>query len=185
MKIRPSIHSDVRTFRSFWDAALAYQKGRQLPLWPPFPESHIEQEIQAGLHFSSDFPNGVLAGYFSVALSDELIWAREERGDAVYIHRMCVNPLRRGSNLAQSVLVWSREYALSVGRKFIRMDTWADNQRLVGYYIDCGFHYIGDRQLGDVTGLPPHYSNTRLALFQNTADPLPACSRDGRDALKA
>jgi hypothetical protein len=54
------------------------------------------------------------------------------------------------------------------------MDTWADNQRLVGYYVDCGFHHIGDRQLGDTSGLPPHYNNTRLALFQNTVDPLPA-----------
>lgn len=185
MKIRPSTYSDIGTFRNFWDSALAYQKARQLPLWPPFPESHVEEEIGAGLHFSSDFPDGVLAGYFSVALSDALIWTGEERGDAIYIHRMCVNPSRKGSNLARSVLAWSREYASSLGRKFVRMDTWADNQRLVDYYVDCGFHHIGDRQLGDVPRLPAHYSNIRLALFQNTVDPLPASSRDGRDALKA
>lgn len=170
MNIRPSKHLDIRTFRNFWDSALAYQQARQLPLWPPFPEKQVESEIRAGLHFSSDFPNGDLAGYFSVALADELIWSREERGDAIYIHRMCVNPSRKGSNLARSVLQWSNGYASSLGRKFVRMDTWADNQRLVGYYIDCGFHYIGDRQLGDVPGLPPHYSNTRLSLFQNTVD---------------
>lgn len=184
MKIRPSMHSDIGAFRNFWDSALVYQKARQLPLWPPFPESHVEEEIRAGLHFSSDFPDGVLAGYFSVALSDALIWTGEERGDAIYIHRMCVNPLRKGSNLAQSALAWSRGYASSLGRKFVRMDTWADNQRLVDYYVSCGFHYIGDRQLGDVSGLPPHYSNIRLALFQNVVDPLPASGRDGPGVLK-
>jgi hypothetical protein len=97
---------------------------------------------------------------------------------------MCVNPLRKGSNLAQSVLAWSHGYASSLGRKFIRMDTWADNQRLVSYYVGCGFHYIGDRKLGDVVGLPPHYSNTRLALFQNIVDSLPALSRHEPDAQK-
>jgi len=183
MKIRPSTPSDLRTFREFWDSALAYQKARALPLWPTFPEQRIAEEIRAGLHFSSEFPDGVLAGYFSVALSDELIWAKQERGDAIYIHRMCVNPLRKGSNLAQSVLVWSRGYASSLGRKFVRMDTWADNQRLVSYYAGCGFHYIGDRQLGDAAGLPSHYSNTRLALFQNAVESLPASSRNGREVL--
>lgn len=184
MKIRPSTRSDIDTFRDFWNSALAYQRARRFPLWPPFPEKHMEEEIRAGLHFSSDFPDGVLAGYFSVALSDELIWSTEERGDAIYVHRMCVNPLRKGSNLAKSVLSWAYGYASSLGRQFVRMDTWADNQRLVGYYVDCGFHYIGDRQLGDVAGLPPHYSNTRLALFQNVVDPSPAFNRDGRDARK-
>ena len=185
MKIRPSTYSDIGTFRNFWDSALAYQKARRLPLWPSFPESHVEAEIRAGLHFSSDFPNGVLAGYFSVALSDALIWTGEERGDAIYIHRMCVNPSRKGSNLARSVLAWSHGYASSLGRQFVRMDTWADDQRLVDYYVRCGFQHIGDRQLGDVTGLPPHYSNVRLALFQNAVDPLPPCCRDGRDVPKA
>lgn len=182
MRIRPSTQLDVHTFLEFWDSALAYQKVRQLPLWPPFPEGRIKEEVQAGLHFSSECSDGVLAGYFSVALSDELIWAGEEQGDAIYIHRMCVNPLRKGSNLARSVLAWANEYVSGLGRKFVRMDTWAENQRLVDYYVDCGFHYIGDRQLGDVPGLPPHYNNTRLALFQNIVDSLPAFGPDGRGA---
>ncbi len=64
MKIRPSTPSDPRTFREFWDSALAYQKARVLPLWPTFPEQRIAEEIRAGLHFSSEFPDGVLAGIF-------------------------------------------------------------------------------------------------------------------------
>lgn len=170
MEFRGSLQSDIPAFRRFWNAALDYQQARQLPLWPLFPEAQIEREIRSGLHFSSDFPDGALAGYFSVALSDRLIWAGKERDDAIYIHRMCVNPTRKGSNLASSVLAWARGHAASLGRKFVRMDTWADNQRLVDYYVSCGFHYIGDRQLGVVPELPAHYSNTRLALFQNAID---------------
>lgn len=131
----------------------------------------MEGEINAGLHFSAYLPDNTLAGYFSVALSDGLIWGAKERGDAIYIHRMCVNPACKGGNLTLSILEWARVHASSLGRKFVRMDTWADNKRLVHYYIDCGFHYIGDRQLGEVPELPSHYSNTNLALFQNTARP--------------
>lgn len=170
MKIRPSTQKDIRQFRVFWDSAVDYQKARRLPLWPAFPENNVRDEIRNGLHFSCDAGDGDLMGYFSVALSDELIWGEEERGDAIYIHRMCVNPKSKGNNLARSVLAWAYGYASRLERKFIRMDTWADNQRLVNYYVDCGFHYIGQQQLEDVAGLPSHYCNTRLALFQNNAD---------------
>lgn len=175
MKFRTSTSADVPAFRRFWESAVSYQQARQLPLWPPFPVEQIESEIQAGLHFSSDFADGAMAGYFSVALSDEIIWAGRERGDAIYIHRMCVNPMRKGSNLTPAVLAWAKGYALSLGRTFVRMDTWADNEKLVEYYIKCGFRYVGDRQLSSAPGLPAHYSHTRLALFQNPAGESDGC----------
>ena len=167
MRIHPSTTSSENKFRDFWSAAISYQVSKQLPLWSPYPEQKIKDEIQTGLHFSVFTPDDVLAGYFSLALSDELIWNKEERGDAIYIHRMCVNPDRKGCNLTTSVLAWAYGYALGVGRKFIRMDTWGNNQRLVNYYVACGFRHIGNRQLGVAPELPPHYHNANLALFEN------------------
>jgi GNAT superfamily N-acetyltransferase len=170
MQIQRSKLSTDGNFRNFWNAALCYQKLKQLPLWPSYPEEKIKKEIQTGLHFSAFLPDGVLAGYFSFALSDELIWGEKERGDAIYIHRMCVNPDRKGNNLTASVLSWACGYALGAGRKLVRMDTWGDNLQLVNYYITRGFRHIGNRRLGAVPDLPPHYSNANLALFENTVD---------------
>jgi hypothetical protein len=50
------------------------------------------------------------------------------------------------------------------------MDTWGDIQRLVNYYIACGFQHVGNQRLGSVPDLPPHYSNANLALFENAVD---------------
>lgn len=168
MEIHNSRLPDIDSFRTFWDSAAEYQRARQLPVWPAFPEERIRNEIQTGLHFSARMPDDVVAGYFSLVLADELIWGEEEQGDAIYIHRVCVNPSRKGNNLSVAILEWAHGHASRLGRKFIRMDTWADNRRLVDFYISCGFHYIGDRQLGDVPELEPHYSNVKLALFQNS-----------------
>lgn len=112
-------------------------------------------------------PDDIVAGYFSIALSDELIWGEKERGDAIYIHRICVNPDRKGNNLTMHILSWAYGYAMAAGRKFIRMDTWGDNQRLVSYYVTCGFQHVGNKRLGLVPDLPPHYRNANLALFEN------------------
>jgi len=170
MKIIRSTSSAATEFRDFWNAALAYQKAAGLPLWPPYPSEKIETEIQSGLHFSAFLPDDVLAGYFSLALSDELIWEEKERGDAIYIHRMCGNPKCKGKNLAASILTGAYGFVTGAGRKFIRMDTWADNPRLLNYYISCGFRHVRNRQLGIVPGLLPHYKNINLALFQNEVD---------------
>ena len=169
MRIHRSAQSDVGMFRDFWESAISYQQTRNFPLWPPYPEAMIVEEIRSGHHFSACFADGDLAGYFSVALSDAQIWREREQGNAIYIHRMCANPRRKGSNLASSVLAWAYQHAFHSGRKFVRMDTWSDNKPLVEYYIKCGFHYIGVQQLGVVPELPSHYSNTSLALFENLA----------------
>jgi len=178
MRIYRSSSASNDRFSNFWNAALAYQKAKQLPLWPAYPAQRIKDEIYGGLHFSVFMPDDVLAGYFSIALADELIWGEKERGDAVYIHRICVNPDRKGNNLTTHILSWAYGYALVAGRKFIRMDTWGDNLRLVNYYITCGFRHVGNRRLGSVPDLPPHYSNANLALFENVVDS-PACAERG------
>ena len=146
---------------------MVYQRDNNLPLWPDYPAEKIREEIQNGLHLSAYNPNDILVGYFSVALTDPLIWGEDEKGDAIYIHRMCVNPAAKGGRLAQVVLAWACGYATAMKRIYVRMDSWGDNRRLVDYYTSCGFKYIRTRHLGDVPELPSNYSNSKLAMFQN------------------
>jgi GNAT superfamily N-acetyltransferase len=167
MKIHRSLGSDVPQFRDYWAAAVEYQKSERLPLWPVYPEAMIDREISSGLHYSAFLPDGRLAGFFSLILADPLIWEEKERGDAIYIHRMCVNPACRGNRLAAWVLAW----AYGCGRRFIRMDTWGDNQKMVAHYTACGFRMVGRRQIGVIPGLSPHYYHVNLALFENEVGP--------------
>ncbi len=166
MVIQKSQPRSLKEFEGFWQAALAYQKERSLPLWSAFPEATISDEINESRHFSGFVSRNILAGYFSVTFSDSIIWGEAERSDAVYVHRMCVNPAVKGNHFAGQVLTWACGYAAAKERKFVRMDTWGDNQRLVDYYVKCGFTLIGFKQLTDVSGLPPHYRGQRLALFE-------------------
>ena len=167
MEIRPSRLADLDRFREFWNAAIAYQRQFNYPLWSEYPESTLRDEIGKGLHYSAYTPDDVLAGYFSVSLSDYPVWEADEKGDAIYVHRMCVNPARRGHRLAEHVLAWALGHAAVMNRKYVRMDTWGADQRLVDHYISCGFKYVRSRQLGIVPGLPPHYDNIKLAMFEN------------------
>jgi hypothetical protein len=167
MIIQKSQRSSLKEFERFWQAALAYQTERNLPLWSPFPEATITIEINESRHYSGFVSGNTLAGFFSITLSDPVIWGEAERGDAIYVHRMCVNPALKGNHFAGQALAWAGGYATAGGRKLVRMDTWAANQRLVDHYVKCGFAFIGCKTLHDVSGLLPHYSGQQLALFEN------------------
>lgn len=164
--IEPSHEGNMEAFSHYWNSAVAYQQANRLPSWPSFPEPTIRAEIRDGLHFQATY-EGQILGYFSLALNDPIIWQDLEKGDAIYIHRICVNPSIRGQKLASRVFDWACSYCTSLGRKYVRMDTWASNKGLIDYYEKCGFRVLKFKQLGVMPELPSHYSNIELVMFQN------------------
>ena len=48
------------------------------------------------------------------------------------------------------------------------MDTVGDNPGLINYYTKCGFDFLGLLKLKNTKGLPAHYDNATVSLFQMT-----------------
>ncbi|GGE62729.1 hypothetical protein EV200_105275 [Pedobacter psychrotolerans] len=46
------------------------------------------------------------------------------------------------------------------------MDIWADNKKLLEYYTNCGFNYVGVVTMEKTYGLPKHYEGISLSLFE-------------------
>ena len=46
------------------------------------------------------------------------------------------------------------------------MDTVGDNLGLINYYTKCGFDFLGLLKLKNTEGLPAHYDNAMVSLFQ-------------------
>ena len=46
------------------------------------------------------------------------------------------------------------------------MDTWGDNQKLIDYYQDCGFKFLGVTTPEISDALPKHYVGISLSLFE-------------------
>jgi uncharacterized protein YfdQ (DUF2303 family) len=83
----------------------------------------------------------------------------------IYIHST-TNPDFRGQNLVRSIVEWTKKHALDHKKNFIRMDTVGDNPGLISYYSKCGFDFLGLLKLQDTAGLPAHYQNATVSLFQ-------------------
>lgn len=169
MTIIRSDPSRLARFEDLWRQAAVFQQQIGVPAWTAFPATFIEADMADSRHFMGVRDDGACTGYFSVAWRDEAIWLDRDRDDAIYIHRMCGNQKTRGDRFAAHVFDWALRFATGAGRGFVRMDTWAENDRLIAYYERCGFVRVGTRTIGEEPRLPPHYQGISLALFENPA----------------
>ncbi|RDC57225.1 GNAT family N-acetyltransferase [Pedobacter chinensis] len=156
--------SDINTIFDFYDLAVAHQKKVFNKHWQGFSRELVETEIAENRQYKI-LVNGKVACVFAVTFSDKLIWGDRDQ-DAVYIHRIVTHPDFRGFSFVKEIIKWAKEYATQNGIKYIRMDTWADNEKLLSYYTSCGFEYVGVVTMEESEGLPKHYEGISLSLFE-------------------
>ena len=85
---------------------------------------------------------------------------------ALYIHRIAVNPNFRGNNYVDTIVAWSKEFAIEKGIQFIRLDTLGENTKLIEHYKNAGFNFLGLFNLKNTSNLPDHYKQAPVCLFE-------------------
>ncbi|MFC3560896.1 GNAT family N-acetyltransferase [Pedobacter jamesrossensis] len=164
IQVQNSQISDIDTIFQFYDMAIAHQKKVFNKHWQVFDRALIETEIADNRQYKI-LVEGVVACVFAVTFEDKLIWGDKD-ADSIYIHRIVTNPEFRGYSFVKEIIKWAKAFAPSKGIKYIRMDTWADNEKLLEYYTSCGFEYVGVIKMEETEGLPKHYEGISLSLFE-------------------
>ncbi len=166
MKILNSTPEDTETIFELYQLATEYQRKNGYNLWKEFDRELIATEIEEKRHWKI-VEEGEVACIFSIFYNDPLLWGKDDNEFSIYIHRIATNPKFKGRSLTKVIIDWAKAHCKETDRKYIRMDTWADNKNLGDYYIKCGFKIAGHRQLDkDAKGLPKHYSTLSLVLFE-------------------
>ena len=98
--------------------------------------------------------------------ADSIIWRERDRGDAVYLHRIVVNPAFKGQKLFGDILSWAIGHGKEKGMRHVRLDTWANNPQLIKYYQGFGFRFVENFTTPDDNLLPVHNRNLALALLE-------------------
>lgn len=63
--------------------------------------------------------------------------------DAAYIYSLSVRPRFRRQAVGRQILDWVEAQARERGKTYLRLDCMADNARLIQYYVDAGFEFLG------------------------------------------
>ena len=165
MEIENASLTDVDEILRLYDLARIYQQERFPMLWPYFESSLIEQEINEKRQWKM-VTNNDIACIWATTKSDPLIWEERNANPSVYIHRIATNPVFRGGNLVVEIVAWAKKYAAENGLQYVRLDTVGENEKLIAYYQKCGFTFLGLFTLKNTEGLPQHYHNADVSLFE-------------------
>ena len=165
MQFTNSQPSDLPLIFSLFDSAIAYQKRKGHDVWPRFDEQMIMAEIKEKRHWKM-VDEREIACILSVVYHDPVIWGERDQEPSVYLHRIAVNPAYKGKRMMELIRHWAIEHAREMGKQYLRMDTWGNNENIRNYYVSCGFPYIGQQQMFAAEGLPAHYAGIVLSLFE-------------------
>ncbi len=165
MMINNSTKADIDEIFRLYKIATDFQKTRFTVHWPEFELALVENEINEKRQWKLEI-DGRIACVWATTFDDPQIWEERNADPSVYIHRIATNPDFRGQNLVAEIVNWAKDYAAENDKKFIRMDTVGDNTKLIAYYGKCGFEYLGPLKLRNTEGLPAHYDNATVSLFE-------------------
>jgi ribosomal protein S18 acetylase RimI-like enzyme len=166
MKIESCTTDDISEIFRLYRIASEYQRLKKtVVVWPEFEVQLVETEIAEGRQWKLIIDQKI-ACVWVITFSDEQIWEERNTDAAIYIHRIATNPNFRGKNFVSIIVEWAKEYAKSIGKDFVRLDTLGNNIKLIEHYTNAGFNFLGMFDLKNTDGLPDHYHNVPACLFE-------------------
>lgn len=164
-RVENAIIDDLPFICSLFDQAIAFQKSNNYIGWNNYDVNYIRLDIENKLLFKIVQQQDIIC-VFSVCYSDPLIWREKENGDAIYLHRIISNRKFPGSAAFEKVFNWALQTAREKGLQNIRMDTWADNYKIIDYYSSYGFRVIEQYRTFDSKELPVQHRNLNVTLLE-------------------
>jgi GNAT superfamily N-acetyltransferase len=163
--IQPSDAADLQAILELYGHASALQREKEMVTWPEIPPSLIKQEIAEQRQWKMIIDNQI-ACIWVIAFDDPLIWGEKNKDPAVYIHRIANAPDFRGQGLVEFVVKAVDDMACKMRLDFMRLDTVGQNPGLIKHYTGHGFQYLGAYTLPSTEGLPGHYNDGPVLLFE-------------------
>lgn len=163
--ILPATTRDLPLVMDLFNQAIQYQNENKYIGWHSMDNTFIESDIHQGLLYKILSEEKILC-VFCICYVDQLIWREREKGNAIYLHRIVLNRKYEGLKIFKVVLHWAIEQARMKNLRYVRMDTWAENAKLIGYYKGYGFKFIENYTTADTLDLPVQHRNLNVALLE-------------------
>lgn len=165
MQITNCVKEDIDEIFRLYAVATNYQKERYTMHWPEFDRKMVEDEIADNRQWKL-LIDSQIACVWATTFTDPLILEEKNVDPSVYIHRIATNENYRSKNFVIEIVEWAKKYGFANDKKFVRLDTTGRNEKLIAHYTKCGFTFLELRRLKNTEGLPAHYHNADVSLFE-------------------
>ncbi|MFR9794630.1 GNAT family N-acetyltransferase [Streptomyces sp. MS06] len=162
LRIRPGRPDELDTVEALLSEASGWLASRGIDQWqyPPHRD-RITAALEQGVCFLASDDGEPVATIQVDDFADPEFWTPDDDpGDALYVHRMAVRRHAAGADVGARMLDWAAHRATTLGKRWLRLDAWKDNEGLHRYYKSVGFTLVR------IVDLPHRRSG---ALFQRQA----------------
>ncbi|MES2373568.1 MAG: GNAT family N-acetyltransferase [Bacteroidota bacterium] len=156
---------DLDKILLLFEQAMDLQGKNGYKVWNHIDKIALEKDIENKLQFKIISGNDIIC-IFSIQHNDPFIWREKDKNDAIYLHRIVVNSNFKGQKQFEKVLNWAKDFARQNNLRFVRMDTWADNDKIIDYYKSFGFVFIEYYKTTNAPELPIQNRNLNVALLE-------------------
>ena len=101
------------------------------------PQKFIEKYQQPACFLACDGEEKI--GGFILQEEDFFLWTEQKNEAAYYLHKLVVRQGYGGKGYAARMITWVKELARKDGKKYLRLDCYADREYLRELYQKCGF----------------------------------------------
>ena len=149
IEVRQATIADIGTVSSILFEAANWLKERGVPMWraDELLTELIVADVGNGLFFLAEH-TGQPAGTIKFELSDSAFWPDVPEHESAFIHRLAVRRRFAGGDVSTAPLSWAVERAVSLDRRYLRLDCEASRKSLRTVYERFGFQHHSDRQVG-------------------------------------
>ncbi|MFF7156769.1 GNAT family N-acetyltransferase [Streptomyces sp. NPDC008139] len=141
LHIRPARLDELSTVEALLIEVSEWLASRGIDQWqfPPHRD-RIISALQHGDVFIAEVEGRPVATLQVDEHADPEFWtAKDDPGDALYVHRMAVTRDLAGAGIGSTLLDWSSQRAAVAGKHWLRLDAWKNNCALHRYYEGQGF----------------------------------------------
>lgn len=160
-----ALTNDLPDIYELFEEAILFQKVNNYVGWKSYDKEYITADIQNNLLYKIVSENKIMC-IFSICYADPLIWREKENGNAIYLHRIVLNRVFKNERVFNRVLEWAIKHAREKQLNYIRMDTWADNEKIIEYYKSYDFRFVENYITPGTLDLPLQHRNLKVTLLE-------------------
>lgn len=140
LKIRGATKADIPQIEQMYRHRVNYNDAHDIHQWylHEVTWEAFSQLYKIEQYYLGEVEGKLVCGFFIVE-EDALYWSDVPKGEALYLHKICVDPAYSGRGFADALIIFFKEKGNVEGYAQVRLDVREHKQKLRAMYERNGF----------------------------------------------
>lgn len=141
--MRQATIEDIKKIEVLYLQRVMYNDANAIHQWNDFEVTW--KELSKLYHIDDCYigiVGDVIVSCMMVVDVDKLYWPSVPKGEALYLHKLCVHPMYRGLGFSEQMISYFKDIGRNNGYASVRLDVRAHKSKLRALYERCGFQYL-------------------------------------------